>query len=67
MKLEAAKAIAECITDSELSADYIIPNAFNERVASAVAAAVMRCAREEKVCKEVRTGDYEFKKAVMGV
>ncbi len=67
MKLEAAKAIAECVPENELCAEYIIPNAFNDRVAPAVAAAVMRAAREDKVCKEVRTGDYEFKKAVMGV
>ncbi len=43
MKLAAAKAIAELIEDSELSADYIIPAAFDPRVAPAVAEAVKKC------------------------
>lgn len=40
MKIAAAKAIASIITDEELSEDYIIPGAFDERVAKAVAKAV---------------------------
>lgn len=40
MKIAAAKAIASIITDEELAEDYIIPGAFDERVAKAVAKAV---------------------------
>lgn len=43
MKVAAAYAIAELASD-ELSADYIIPSPFDERVTQAVAAAVMRTA-----------------------
>ena len=42
MKIAAAKAIAEIITDEELSPDYIIPDPFDKRVASKVAEAVAR-------------------------
>ncbi|QOR33999.1 NADP-dependent malic enzyme [Clostridium sp. 'deep sea'] len=41
MKLAAAKAIAEIITEKELSAEYIIPDAFDKRVANKVAKAVL--------------------------
>ena len=37
MKLAAAHAIAEIITDSELHPDYVIPSVFDKRVAEAVA------------------------------
>ncbi len=40
MKLAAATAIAEIVTDEELNEDYIIPEAFNPLVADAVSAAV---------------------------
>ncbi len=40
MKVAAAKAIAGIVTDEELAEDYIIPGAFDERVAKAVAKAV---------------------------
>ena len=40
MKVAAAKAIASIVSDEELSEDYIIPDAFNEKVAPAVAKAV---------------------------
>ena len=40
MKLAAATAIAELVTDEELNEDYIIPEAFNPLVADAVSAAV---------------------------
>jgi malate dehydrogenase (oxaloacetate-decarboxylating) len=43
MKVAAAYAIAELAAE-ELSADYIIPSPFDERVTQAVAAAVMRTA-----------------------
>ena len=40
MKMAAARAIADIITDEELNEEYIIPDAFDERVAKAVAKAV---------------------------
>ena len=46
MKLAASKALADLITDEELSEDYIIPKAFDPRVGKAVAAAVAEAARE---------------------
>ncbi|HTR89426.1 MAG TPA: NAD-dependent malic enzyme [Solirubrobacteraceae bacterium] len=45
MKLVAARAIAEIVTDEELGEDYIIPSVFNRDVAPAVAAAVAKEAR----------------------
>ena len=45
MKLAAAKALAGLVPDDELSADYIIPKAFDKRVGPAVAAAVAEAAR----------------------
>ena len=44
MKMAAAKALADLISDEELSADYIIPKAFDHRVGSAVAKAVAQAA-----------------------
>ena len=40
MKLAAAKALADLVSDDKLSADYVIPGAFEEGVAEAVAEAV---------------------------
>lgn len=40
MKIAAAEAIANLVTDVELKEDYIIPEAFDKRVAKAVANAV---------------------------
>lgn len=45
MKLAAAEALVSLISDDELSADYIIPKAFDKRVGPAVAAAVADAAR----------------------
>lgn len=44
MKLAAAYALADLISDEELSEDYIIPKAFDPRVGKAVAAAVAEAA-----------------------
>lgn len=44
MLMAATLAIAELITDNELSADYIIPKAFDPRVGKAVAKAVSAAA-----------------------
>ncbi len=46
MKMAAANALAGLISDEELSADYIIPKAFDPRVGKAVAEAVAKAARE---------------------
>ncbi|MBR4081710.1 MAG: NAD-dependent malic enzyme, partial [Clostridia bacterium] len=51
MKLAAARAIAAIVTEGELREDYIIPGAFDKRVAPAVANAVMECARQEGVAR----------------
>jgi malate dehydrogenase (oxaloacetate-decarboxylating) len=52
MKLAAAYAIASLVSDEELSADYIIPRAFDERVGPAVAAAVAEAARKTGVARK---------------
>jgi malate dehydrogenase (oxaloacetate-decarboxylating) len=44
MKLAASKALAELIADEELSVDYIVPGAFDPRVADAVAKAASTAA-----------------------
>ena len=51
MKIAAAKAIAGVIPEDELSADYIIPKAFDPRVKDAVAAAVAQAARDTGVAR----------------
>ena len=48
MKLAAAEALAEVVGD-ELDADYVIPSAFDERVAPSVGRAVARQARADGV------------------
>ncbi len=51
MKRAAALAIASLVSPEELSADYIIPNALDERVAAAVAKAVFEAAKQEGVAR----------------
>ena len=51
MKMAAAKALAGIISDEELSADYIIPKAFDPRVGPAVAKAVAQAARDTGVAR----------------
>jgi malate dehydrogenase (oxaloacetate-decarboxylating) len=51
MKIAAAEALASVIPDSELSADYIIPKAFDPKVKDAIAAAVAKAARETGVAR----------------
>ena len=51
MKMAAAKALADLISDEELSADYIIPKAFDPRVGAAVAKAVAEAARASGVAR----------------
>lgn len=49
MKIAAARAIADIISDEELNPDYVIPASFDARVASRVAAAVAEAARKTGV------------------
>lgn len=51
MKVAAAYAIANIITDEERNADYIIPNPFDKRVAKAVAEAVAKAAKDSGVAR----------------
>ncbi len=51
MKMAAARALAELISDEELSEDYIIPQAFDKRVGPAVAKAVAEAARSSGVAR----------------
>ena len=51
MKMAAAMALANLISDEELSEDYIIPAAFDPRVGPAVARAVAEAARKTGVAR----------------
>jgi malate dehydrogenase (oxaloacetate-decarboxylating) len=51
MKIAAAMAIANLVSDEERTAEYIIPKAFDKRVGPAVAAAVMEAARKTGVAR----------------
>ena len=51
MKLAAAYALANLITDDELNEDYIIPAPFDPRVKDAVAKAVAQAARDSGVAR----------------
>ena len=51
MKMAAAKALAELISEEELREDYIIPAAFDKRVGPAVAKAVAEAARRSGVAR----------------
>jgi malate dehydrogenase (oxaloacetate-decarboxylating) len=68
MKVAAAHALAALVTDAELSADYILPEALDLRVPAVVAAAVARAAVESGVARvpvdpaeiEMRTHDLIY-------
>ena len=51
MKMAAAQALADLVSPEELSADYIIPAAFDKRVGPAVAKAVAEAARKSGVAR----------------
>ena len=51
MKIAASYALASLISDKELNPDYIIPAAFDKRVADAVAAAVREAAKKSGVAR----------------
>lgn len=52
MKLAAARGLASLITDEEMNENYIIPDAFDRRVADAVADAVEKVAKEQGICRD---------------
>ena len=51
MKLAAADAIASLVSDEELNPDYILPDAFDNRVGPTVAAAVAKAAKDSGVAR----------------
>ena len=51
MKMAAAAALSELVSDEELCADYIIPKAFDKRVGPAVAKAVAEAAKKTGVAR----------------
>ncbi|WP_184548870.1 NAD(P)-dependent malic enzyme [Streptosporangium becharense] len=51
MKVAAAEALAGVVSDDDLSAEYVIPSPFDERVAPAVVAAVSAQARADGVAR----------------
>lgn len=51
MKLAAAKAIAECVSEDKLTAEFILPNSFDRSVPIAVAEAVAEAARISGVAR----------------
>ena len=51
MKLAAAHALADLVSDEELNADYILPAAFDPRVKDAVASAVAKAAKDSGVAR----------------
>ena len=51
MKVAAAYAIAELVSNQELNAEYILPAAFDERVKDAVAKAVAEAAKKSGVAR----------------
>ena len=51
MKMAASYAIASLVSDEELSEDYIMPKAFDERVGKAVARAVAEAAKKSGVAR----------------
>lgn len=51
MKMAASMAIASLVSDEELSADYILPPAFDLRIGKAVAEAVAEAARRTGVAR----------------
>ncbi|MFD0671414.1 NAD-dependent malic enzyme [Cohnella sp. GCM10027633] len=52
MKLAAAKAIADVVSEHERTADYIVPSVFNPGVVEGVRRAVVRAAYEDGVARK---------------
>ena len=51
MKLAAARAIADSVSDDELSSKFVVPSVFDKSVPMAVAAAVAAAAVSDGVCR----------------
>ena len=51
MMLAAAQGIADCLSDKELSRDYILPYAYDKKAHASVAKAVAEAAKKTKVAK----------------
>lgn len=64
MKVAAVQAIASLVDEHELNADYVIPKAFDPRVAPNVAAAVARAAMETGVSR-IAVDPEDIKKRTM--
>lgn len=58
MQAAAAQAIANCVENP--TADFIMPSAFDPRVAEAVAAAVAKCATDPKISKTPIFFDFKI-------
>lgn len=58
MKVAAAYAIAGLVSDQELNADYVMPKAFDSRLAPTVAEAVAKAAIESGVARVPKSGKY---------
>ena len=56
MMAAAAQAIAEIVTDEEISPDYIVPSVFNRNVATRVALAVSKAAKKTGVARRIPKG-----------
>jgi malate dehydrogenase (oxaloacetate-decarboxylating) len=57
MKIAAAHALADLVSD-RLSSDYVIPEAFDLRVAPAVASAVALAAIESGIARDPRDPEW---------
>ena len=66
MKIAAAYAIASLVSDEERNADYVIPKAFDPRVAPAVAAAVAQAAMDSGVAR-ITVDPEEISKKVWAI
>ena len=51
MKIVAANALANLISDDEINDEYILPKAFDPRVRDAVAEAVAKAAKDTGVAR----------------
>ena len=52
MKIAASYAIASLVSDEELNEDYILPFAFDKRIGTTVAQAVMDAARKSGAARQ---------------
>lgn len=63
MKLAAAQALADLVSEEELSPEYVIPKAFDNRVGPHVAAAVAETAVKTGVARKEMSYEEEFENA----